>query len=103
MNNYDVLVIALLGIAFGMSFIAFELGISVAAGAFFAGVLVAESKMHSVSAVLATPLKDMFAALFFISVGALMDITLLPLFIVPALVLIGVSYAGKFLSVWGSA
>src|SRR5690606_39157030 len=57
MNNYDVLVIALLGIAFGMSFIAFELGISVAAGAFFAGVLVAESKMHSVSAVLATPLK----------------------------------------------
>ncbi|HEX7032587.1 MAG TPA: cation:proton antiporter, partial [Nitrososphaera sp.] len=103
MNNYDVLVVALLGIAFGMSFIAFELGISVAAGAFFAGVLVAESKMHSVSAVLATPLKDMFAALFFISVGALMDITLLPLFIVPAMVLIGVSYAGKFLTVWGSA
>lgn len=100
MNSYDVLVVALLGIAFGMAFIAFELGISVAAGAFFAGVLVAESKMHSVSAVLATPLKDMFAALFFISVGALMDITLLPMFIVPALVLIGVSYAGKFFTVW---
>ncbi|HXG05890.1 MAG TPA: cation:proton antiporter [Nitrososphaera sp.] len=103
MNNYDVLVVALLGVAFGMSFIAFELGISVAAGAFFAGVLVAESKMHSVSAVLATPLKDMFAALFFISVGAMMNITLLPMFIVPALILIGVSYAGKFLTVWGSA
>lgn len=100
MNSYDVLVVALLGVAFGMAFIAFELGISVAAGAFFAGVLVAESKMHSVSAVLATPLKDMFAALFFISIGALMDITLLPMFIVPALILVGVSYAGKFFTVW---
>lgn len=103
MNNNDVLVLALLGVAFGMSFIAFELGISVAAGAFFAGVLVAESKMHSVSVLLATPLKDMFAALFFISIGALMDIALLPMFIVPALVLIAVSYAGKFLTVWSSA
>jgi CPA2 family monovalent cation:H+ antiporter-2 len=45
----------------------------------------------------------MFAALFFISVGALMDIALLPTFIVPALVLVGVSYGGKFLTVWSSA
>src|SRR5437867_4696415 len=102
-NNQDVLVVAMLGVAFGMAFIAFELGISVAAGAFFAGVLIAESKMHSVSTVLATPLKDMFAALFFISVGALMDITLLPLFIVPALILIGVSFAAKFFTVWSTA
>jgi CPA2 family monovalent cation:H+ antiporter-2 len=86
-----------------MAFIAFELGISVAAGAFFAGVLVAESKTHSVAVVLATPLRDMFAALFFISIGALMDISLLPTFIVPALVLVGVSYAGKFFTVWSSA
>jgi CPA2 family monovalent cation:H+ antiporter-2 len=102
-NNQDVLVVAMLGVVFGMAFIAFELGISVAAGAFFAGVLIAESKMHSVSTVLATPLKDMFAALFFISVGALMDITLLPMFIIPALILIGVSFAAKFLTVWSTA
>jgi monovalent cation:H+ antiporter-2, CPA2 family len=99
-NSYDVLVVAMLGVAFGMAFIAFELGISVAAGAFFAGVLIAESKMHSVATVLATPLKDMFAAVFFISVGALMDISLLPMFIVPALILIGVSFAAKFVTVW---
>jgi CPA2 family monovalent cation:H+ antiporter-2 len=99
-NQYDVLVVAMLGVAFGMAFIAFELGISVAAGAFFAGVLIAESKSHSVSAVLATPIRDMFAALFFISIGALMDISLLPVFIVPALVLIGVSFAAKFMTVW---
>jgi CPA2 family monovalent cation:H+ antiporter-2 len=102
-NSYDVLVVAMLGVAFGMAFIAFELGISVAAGAFFAGVLIAESKMHSVSTVLATPLKDMFAAVFFISVGALMDISLLPLFIVPALILIAVSFGAKFFTVWSTA
>jgi CPA2 family monovalent cation:H+ antiporter-2 len=102
-NHHDVLVIAILGIAFGLSFIAVEIGISVAAGAFFAGVLVAESKMHSVTTVLTTPIKDMFAALFFVSVGALMDITLIPLFLVPALVLIGVSFGAKFLTVFLSA
>jgi monovalent cation:H+ antiporter-2, CPA2 family len=52
---------------------------------------------------LATPIRDMFAALFFVSVGALMDITLLPLFIVPALVLIVVSLAAKFLTVYIAA
>ncbi|MDP8941164.1 MAG: cation:proton antiporter, partial [Thermoproteota archaeon] len=95
-NQHDVLVVAMLGVAFGLAFVAYQIGISVAAGAFFAGVLIAESKSHSVTRVLATPLRDMFAALFFVSVGALMDITLLPLFIVPALVLVAVSLAAKF-------
>ena len=45
----------------------------------------------------------MFAALFFVSVGALMNITLLPLFIVPALVLIVVFLAAEFLTVYVAA
>jgi K+:H+ antiporter len=102
-NHHDVLIVAILGIVFGLSFIAVQLGISVATGAFFAGVLVAESKMRSVTQVLATPIKDMFAALFFVSVGALMDITLIPLFLLPALILIAVSFAAKFLTVFISA
>jgi CPA2 family monovalent cation:H+ antiporter-2 len=79
------------------------LGISVAAGAFFAGVLIAESRSHAVTSVLATPVKDIFAALFFVSVGALMDFKLIPLFIVPALILIGVSIGAKFLTVYVSS
>jgi CPA2 family monovalent cation:H+ antiporter-2 len=92
-----------LGIAFGLSFIAYEIKISVATGAFFAGVLIAESKVHSVTRVIATPIKDMFAAIFFVSVGALMDISLLAIFIVPALVLILVSIAAKFFTVFLSS
>ena len=102
-NQHDVLVVVILALVFGLSFIAYQLGISVAAGAFFAGVLIAESKSHSVSRVLATPIRDMFAALFFVSVGALMDISLLPLFIVPALILIAVSLIAKFLTVYFAA
>jgi monovalent cation:H+ antiporter-2, CPA2 family len=102
-NQHDVLVVVILALVFGLSFIAYQLGISVAAGAFFAGVLIAESKSHAVSRVLATPIRDMFAALFFVSVGALMDVSLLPLFIVPALVLIGVSLVAKFTTVYLAA
>jgi CPA2 family monovalent cation:H+ antiporter-2 len=98
-NQHDLLIVKVVGIAFGLSFIANQIGISVATGAFFAGVLIAESKVHSVTKLLATPLKDMFAAIFFVSVGALMDISVLPLFIVPALILIIVSISAKFLTV----
>ena len=94
-NQHDLLIVAVVGIAFGLSFIANQIGISVATGAFFAGVLIAESKVHSVTKLLATPLKDMFAAIFF----ALMDISVLPIFIVPALILTIVSISGKFLTV----
>ncbi len=40
---------------------------------------------------------------FFVSVGALMDFSLIPLFIIPALVLIAVSIAAKFMTVFLSA
>jgi CPA2 family monovalent cation:H+ antiporter-2 len=102
-NHHDLVIVAVLGVAFGLSFIANEIGISVATGAFFAGVLVAESKSHAVARVLSMPLRDMFAALFFVSVGALMDISLLPLFIIPALILIATSFAAKFTTVYFSA
>lgn len=102
-NQHDVLVVAILGVAFGLSFLAFEIGISVATGAFFAGVLIAESKVHSVTRVLTSPLKDMFGAIFFVSIGALMDVTKIPALIIPALMLIVVSIGAKFLTVYLSS
>jgi CPA2 family monovalent cation:H+ antiporter-2 len=102
-NQHDVLIVAAVGVAFGLAFISFQLGISVAAGAFFAGVLVAESRSHAVTSVLANPVKDIFAALFFVSVGALMDFSLIPQFIIPALILIGVSIGAKFTTVYISS
>jgi CPA2 family monovalent cation:H+ antiporter-2 len=99
-NQSDVLVVAVLGLAFGFAYLSNLLGISVAVGAFFAGVLIAESKSHAVTSILTTPIRDMFVALFFVSVGALMDIKLIPVFIIPALLLVGITSIVKFAIVY---
>lgn len=96
-DDYALILIVILGLAFGLSFAAKELGLSVATGAFLAGVLVAESKSASVARVITVPLRDMFAAIFFISIGALIDLSKIPLLIVPAIILILTSFASKFL------
>ncbi|WP_415312740.1 cation:proton antiporter [Candidatus Nitrosocosmicus sp. FF01] len=100
-NDYALVLISILGVAFFLSFLAKSVGLSVATGAFFAGVLIAEARSASVARVITTPLRDMFAALFFISIGALMDISLIPAFIVPALILIAVSLSSKLAIVSG--
>ena len=58
-----------------------------AIGAFLAGVLVAESKSAEVAKLLSSPIKDMFVAIFFISVGALMDVSQLGDYIFVAIAL----------------
>jgi len=100
-NDYAMLLVVILGLAFGLSFVAKGLGLSVATGAFLAGVIVAESKSAAIAKVLTIPLRDVFAALFFISIGALMDIYVIPSFIVPAMILILTSFASKFLIITG--
>ena len=102
-HQHEVLLLVALGLAFGLSFLSYQIGISVATGAFFAGVLIAESKVHAVTRILATPIRDMFGAIFFVSVGALMDMSLLLIFIIPASILVVVSIAAKFLTVFLSS
>ena len=87
-ENREILLLAILGVCFGYSLLAEVLGLSVAIGAFLAGVLVAESKSAEVSKILSSPIKDMFVAIFFVSVGALMDISQLDDYIFLAIVLI---------------
>jgi monovalent cation:H+ antiporter-2, CPA2 family len=98
-NDYALLLIVILGLAAGLSFAGSLLGLSVATGAFLAGVLIAESKSANAARVLTTPIRDVFAAIFFISIGALMDVSLIPMFIVPTILLILASFASKFLIV----
>lgn len=96
-EDYALILIVILGLAFGLSFAAKELGLSVATGAFLAGVLVAESNSANVARVITIPLRDMFAAIFFISIGALIDLSHIPVLIIPAMLLILTSFASKFL------
>jgi CPA2 family monovalent cation:H+ antiporter-2 len=95
-NNQELLLIAMLGVAFGLAIVGSKIGISVATGAFLAGVVVAESTAADPARVISRPLRDMFSAIFFVSMGALMNIFLVPLFIVPALILVLASVVMKF-------
>ena len=95
-QNREILLLSVLGVCFGYALLANVVGLSVAIGAFLAGVLVAESKSAEVSKILSSPIKDMFVAIFFVSVGALMDITQLESYIFIAIALIAVTVAMKF-------
>ena len=95
-ENREILLLSVLGVCFGYALIANIAGLSVAIGAFLAGVLVAESKSSEVSKILSNPIKDMFVAIFFVSVGALMDISHIGNYIFIAIGLIAVAIGMKF-------
>jgi CPA2 family monovalent cation:H+ antiporter-2 len=95
-EHHEILLLSILGVCFGYALLANVVGLSVAIGAFLAGVLVAESKSSEVSKLLASPIKDMFVAIFFISVGALMDVSQLQNYIFIAIALIAVAIGMKF-------
>jgi len=95
-QNREILLLSVLGVCFGYALLANVVGLSVAIGAFLAGVLVAESKSSEVSKILSSPIKDMFVAIFFVSVGALMDVTQLEDYIFIAIALTAVTIAMKF-------
>ena len=95
-ENREILLLAILGVCFGYALLANVVGLSVAIGAFLAGVLIAESKSAEVSKILSSPIKDMFVAIFFVSVGALMDVRQLENYIFVAIALIVVALLMKF-------
>ncbi|MES2906665.1 MAG: YbaL family putative K(+) efflux transporter [Pseudomonadota bacterium] len=66
--------LAVLVIALGCAFGAAELfGVSLALGAFFAGMILSESQLSQRAAQESLPLRDAFAVLFFVSVGMLFN------------------------------
>ena len=95
-EHREILLLSVLGVCFGYALLANIVGLSVAIGAFLAGVLVAESKSAEVAKLLSSPIKDMFVAIFFISVGALMDVSQLENYIFVAIALIAVATGMKF-------
>lgn len=91
--------LAVLAIALGVAFGAAQLfSVSLALGAFFAGMVLSESELSHQAAQETLPLRDAFAVLFFVSAGMLFDPAILwrdpwPLLGVLAIILIGKSLA----------
>jgi CPA2 family monovalent cation:H+ antiporter-2 len=95
LRNREVFVISVAALALGTAILASLFGLSLALGAFVAGLLISESEIgHQVLGEL-VPLRDVFAGLFFISVGMLVD----PFFVLAAwplvLAAVGLVIVGK--------
>ncbi|MGA9522700.1 MAG: cation:proton antiporter [Myxococcaceae bacterium] len=103
LNRAETTLVASVGICFGIALLAHEFGYSVALGAFIAGSLVAESGEAKQIEHLIQPVRDMFAAIFFVSVGMLIDPALIAHHWVAVLVLTCVVILGKFVSVFVGA
>ncbi|MFN0151846.1 MAG: cation:proton antiporter [bacterium] len=69
----ETTLVSAIGICFATSLLAESIGYSVALGSFLAGSLVAESGEEKIIERLVEPVRDMFAAIFFVSVGMLID------------------------------
>jgi monovalent cation:H+ antiporter-2, CPA2 family len=73
MGRPETTLVAIVGICFAFAILAEHAGYSVALGAFLAGSLVAESGEAAQIEHLVAPLRDIFGAVFFVSVGMMID------------------------------
>lgn len=92
----EALVLALLGSCFFVSYIAEHFNFSLALGAFLVGVVGASSDVRDRLARLVAPLKSMFAAVFFVSIGLLVDPVAMARCLPQIVVMTVVVIAGKF-------
>ena len=94
----ETLLLASLGCCFGLALGAQFLGLSAAAGSFLIGVVIGDTDAAGRVTRLVSPVRDMFGALFFMSIGMLIDYRTLDDFILPALMIVGVFMAGKMIA-----
>ena len=72
-NSKEMLLVAVLGLLFGFCLLVIQLKYSVALGAFLIGAIMAESRhIHSIEKLI-EPVRDMFIAIFFVTIGSLLD------------------------------
>ena len=74
MRSPEVFIISIILICLGTAWATSQIGLSLALGAFLAGMVIAESEYSHQVLTNILPLRDGFISLFFISVGMLMDV-----------------------------
>jgi CPA2 family monovalent cation:H+ antiporter-2 len=93
--NEETLLITALALCFGMVVFASAVGFSAAFGAFVMGSILAETvEAHQIEHLVA-PVKNLFGAIFFVSVGMMVDVALIIQYIVPILCIIAAIMLGQ--------
>jgi CPA2 family monovalent cation:H+ antiporter-2 len=97
-HDGEALLLTMLGCCFFISWVAFKFDFSLALGAFLVGILGGSSDEHRRLEELVDPLKSMFAAVFFVSIGLLLDPAACWRFLPQILLVSGAVVVGKFLN-----
>jgi CPA2 family monovalent cation:H+ antiporter-2 len=97
-RSREMLLVTALALCFGVSLVASMLGYSVALGAFLIGAVMAETRqIHKIEAVTA-PVRDMFSAIFFVTIGMLIAPRMLMAYAGPIAIISLVVVVGKVAS-----
>ena len=94
----ETMLIVSIALCLLMVMLAVKAGFSPALGAFIMGSILAETTQAERIEHLTKSVKDLFAAVFFVSVGMMIDPSVLVDYAVPILIITGATIAGKFLS-----
>ena len=94
MGDETMLIVAL-ALCFGMVVVATQVGYSPAFGAFIMGSILAETVEAERIEHLVTPVKNLFGAVFFVSVGMMVDVNLIITYITPILCIIAAIMVGQ--------
>ena len=103
LERMETTLVGAIGLCFAAAYLAYAFGYSVALGAFIGGSLVAESGESGRIERLVHPVRDMFVAIFFVSVGSLIDPRVVIEHWGAVLILSGVVIVGKVLAVTAGA
>ncbi len=98
-RSHEMLLVTVLGLCFGFCLLTIKLGFSLALGAFLIGAILAEAKEIGKIEDLMSPLRDMFSAVFFVSVGLLIDPRLLVTYAWPIAVITLAVVVGQVLTI----
>jgi monovalent cation:H+ antiporter-2, CPA2 family len=94
----EMLLVAALGFCFGVALFAHLVGYSVALGAFLIGAVIAESRQIHKIEDLTAPVRDMFSAIFFVTIGMLINPKMLVAYAWPILLLSLLVVVGKVIT-----
>ncbi|MBZ4681209.1 cation:proton antiporter [Thermodesulfobacterium sp.] len=99
-KSRELFLMTLLSLALGTAFFSYQIGLSLALGAFLAGLVISESDYAYQSVAEIKPLKDLLMAIFFVSIGLLLNPTFLLNNFLKTLALLGVMLLVKFAGIF---
>ena len=94
----EMMVIVVLGCCLGGALIAAKTGFSIALGAFLIGAIIAETKQAHQIIQKMEPIRDMFTAIFFVSVGMLIEPVVIAKYALPICIITVITIFGKVFS-----